>query len=112
MVAAKTVPDQEELILCMGGLPFFCCLLGPGCQPVGRVISTQFADSHASLETPSQTCPKVCFSNFLGVSQSCQVDNQDETSHHFMLSLCLHEGATFPTTLSAVYDVDIFSYIA
>jgi hypothetical protein len=48
-----------------------------------------------SLETPSQTHPEVCFTNFLGVSQYNHVDNQDKPSHiatspsfHTLLGIC------------------------
>jgi hypothetical protein len=52
----------------------------------GRAFMVQ-----SSLGTASQACPEVCFTNFLGVSPSNQVDNETEPSQVYPCQMkCKH----------------------
>jgi hypothetical protein len=85
MVAEKNTPGQERssryrvlLLFVPSGPPEYWIVL-----PMFKVDlpHSVFWPTHPSSPgTPSQTHPEVCFSNFLGICQSSQVNNSDSDS--------------------------------
>lgn len=80
MTEAGNAPAPEELNLHVGAsspLLLFVEDESPTYEmvlPIFRTgLSPQFAEPCANcpLEISSQTCPEACFTDFLGVSQSC-----------------------------------------
>jgi hypothetical protein len=69
---SKNAPTQEDLHFLLS-LPLFSGPIGWQYSHWGRIFYPQFSDL-LSVETPSQTYPEVCFTNFLTASQFSQVD--------------------------------------